>query len=177
MIVSIRRYRIDDISVLPILANNRNIWNNMRDLFPHPYQKQDAEAWVRKAMPEEPCHNFAIDVNGQLGGGIGLNLQQDVYRKNAEIGYWVAENFWGQGIASRSVSLLCDYAFRQFDLVRLYAGIFAHNKASMRVLEKNHFILESISKKAVFKDGNLIDQFNYVRFHPKANILESDKTG
>ncbi|MFY0022190.1 GNAT family protein, partial [Acinetobacter baumannii] len=78
---------------------------------------------------------------------------------SAEIGYWLAEPFWGQGIATEAVRQLVEYTFYYFDIVRLYAEVFETNKASMRVLEKNGFYLEGVRRKAVFKNGLLMDDF------------------
>lgn len=143
------------------LANNKKIWDNVRDIFPHPYSEKDAESFIKTQDEDDLKDNFAIECNGDFCGAIGLILEQDVYRKSAEIGYWVGEPYWGKGVATRAVDLLARYAFDELGLVRLYAGVFEYNRGSMRVLEKNGFIKEGISKKAVFKNDRFWDEHCY----------------
>ncbi|MBR2649067.1 MAG: GNAT family N-acetyltransferase [Sediminibacterium sp.] len=163
MAVIIRPWTLNDLPNLALYANNINIWNNLRNYFPHPYTEADAQAWLDKTIDASPLVNFAIDLDGQAIGGIGLILNSDVYIMSAEIGYWLAEPFWGQGIATEAVRQLVEYTFYYFDIVRLYAEVFETNKASMRVLEKNGFYLEGVRRKAVFKNGLLMDDFIWVK--------------
>jgi [ribosomal protein S5]-alanine N-acetyltransferase len=142
-------------------ANNRNVWRNLRDAFPHPYTAADAKRWIETANPTTPITNFAIVVDGAAVGGIGLVLREDVFRRSAEIGYWLGEEFWGRGIATEAVRAVTDYAFATFDLCRLYAGVFDWNPASSRVLEKAGYELEARMKKSVTKDGETIDELIY----------------
>lgn len=142
-------------------ANNRAIWRNLRDLFPHPYALADAKHWVETANPSMPVTNFAIVVDGEAVGAIGLVLKGDVNRRSAEIGYWLGEEFWGRGIVTEAVCAVTDYAFATFDLCRLYAGVFEWNPASMRVLEKAGYEFECRMRKSVTKDGHTIDELIY----------------
>ena len=84
-------------------ADNRKIWLNVRDRFPHPYTPADAEAWVARAAAATPETQFAIEVEGEAVGGVGLFLQADVERYSAEIGYWLGEALWGRGLATAVV--------------------------------------------------------------------------
>ncbi len=160
---SLREFRLTDKESMARYANNRKIWRNVRDRFPFPYHVQDAEDFLRMYDGVTPVLNFCIELNGECIGAIGIVPQPDVYRRSAEIGYWLGEPFWGKGIVTRAVQKLTDHVFGSFDLVRLYAGIFAWNTASMRVLEKAGYHLESINKNAVFKDNELVDEYRYVR--------------
>src|ERR1051325_10612302 len=110
---TLRNWRVGDEPSLVHHANNRKIWRNVRDRFPHPYRREDAVWWISFANSERPVVNFAIDVEGAAVGGIGLILRDDVYRLSAEIGYWLGEEYWGRGIASRAARALTDYAFEQ----------------------------------------------------------------
>ena len=163
----LRSWRPGDEAALVKYANNRNISINLRDRFPHPYAMDDAIAWVQSVKDQRPVTNFAIataidnDNDDEAIGSIGLTLQEDVHRRSGEIGYWLAEPFWGRGIATRAVQALTEYAFTNFDLVRLYANVFEWNPASGRVLEKAGFTLEGRLRKNITKDGNTIDQFLY----------------
>ncbi len=158
---TIRDWRVGDEDAIVRHANNRKLWRNMRDSFPHPYTRADAEWWVRYASSTNPVTNFAIEVDGEAVGAIGLVLREDIFRRSAEIGYWLGEAHWGRGIVSEAVRGLTEYAFQTFDLCRIYAGVFEWNPASMRVLEKAGYQFEGRMKKAVTKDGQTVDEFIY----------------
>ncbi|MFC4231639.1 GNAT family N-acetyltransferase [Parasediminibacterium paludis] len=166
MAVTIRQWVSTDLPNLVLYANNINIWNNLRNYFPTPYTEADAIAWLEKTIDASPIVNLAIDIDGQAIGGIGLILNSDVYVMSAEIGYWLGEPFWGQGIATEAVRQMVDYTFYYYDIVRLYAEVFEINKASMRVLEKNGFYLEGVRRKAVLKNGVLMDDYIWVKLRP-----------
>ncbi|MBK8496638.1 MAG: GNAT family N-acetyltransferase [Ferruginibacter sp.] len=163
MLIAIRNWKHGDLKSLVLHANNIKVWNNLRNYFPHPYTDEDGKAWLDKVVDALPAVNLAIDVDGQAVGGIGLILNGDVYIKSAEIGYWIGEEFWGQGITTEAVRLMTEYAFYYFDLLRLYAEVFENNKASMRVLEKNGYYLEGVRRKAVFKNEVIMDDYIWVK--------------
>ena len=96
----IREWRRGDEPSLARNANNRKVWINLRDAFPHPYTMEDARRWVEKAGSEYPSTSFAIVVDKEAVGGIGIVLQPDVFRRSAEIGYWLGEEYWGRGIVT-----------------------------------------------------------------------------
>jgi RimJ/RimL family protein N-acetyltransferase len=157
----IRGWKAGDEESLVHHANNRNVWINLRDSFPHPYTAADARSWIQKASAETPQRYFAIVVHGKAVGAIGFILKEDVYRRSAEIGFWLGEEFWGQGIVTEALCAVTEYAFANFDLCRLYACVFEWNPASMRVLEKAGYALEAQLKKAITKDGKTVDGFLY----------------
>ncbi|MBE7169689.1 MAG: GNAT family N-acetyltransferase [Williamsia sp.] len=157
----LRPFRMSDQQSMARYANNHHIWRNVRDRFPHPYTLEDAVAFLQPRVDTEPVTDFCIDYRGECIGAMGILLQQDVHRKSAEFGYWLAEPFWGRGIATTAAQNLIPHIWKRFDLVRLYACIFAYNKASMRVLEKAGFRFECIFEKAVFKDNQLVDEHRY----------------
>lgn len=163
MAVLIRQWNNDDLDNLVLYANNINVWDNLRNYFPHPYTAEDAKAWLEKNIGAEPVLNFAIDLDGVAIGGIGIILNSDVYVMSAEIGYWIGEPFWGLGIATEAVRQMIEYIFYYFDIVRVYAEVFEHNKSSMRVLEKNGFYLEGVRRKAVLKNAVLMDDYIWVK--------------
>ena len=82
----VRSWRPGDEASLARHANDRGVWLNLRDRFPHPYTRLDAEHWVRFASSRTPETDFAIDVGGQAVGGIGVELHGDIERCSAEIG-------------------------------------------------------------------------------------------
>ncbi|MEP7267161.1 MAG: GNAT family protein [Saprospiraceae bacterium] len=159
--ISLRPLQESDRNDLILYANNKNIFDNLRDLMPFPYHKKDFESFYKLIQDEEPVKNFAIAYNHQFCGMIGLHLQQDVYRKTAEIGYWIGEPFWNKGIGTGAVGLIVRYGLDSFDINRIHAGVFEYNKASMRVLEKNGFELEGIARKAIFKNGKVWNEHRF----------------
>jgi RimJ/RimL family protein N-acetyltransferase len=158
---TLRRWQPGDEESLVRHANNYNIWRNVRDRFPHPYTMEDAQEWIRMAGEEDPQTNFAIVVRGQAAGGIGLVLKDDIYRCGAEIGYWLGEQFWGRGIMTEAVRGVTEWGFETFGLSRIYAGVLEWNPASMRVLEKAGYTFEARLRKAITKEGQVIDEFIY----------------
>jgi RimJ/RimL family protein N-acetyltransferase len=160
---TIRDWKPGDEDSLVRHANNRRIWRNVRDAFPHPYTRLDAEKWIVTATSAVPVTNYAIEVDSEAVGGIGLVLGHDVYRRSAEIGYWLSERYWGRGIMSEAVRAVSDYAFATFDLSRLWAGVFEFNAASARVLEKAGYTFEARLRKGAVKEGEVIDELLYAK--------------
>ena len=164
MEINLREWKREDVETLARLANNKNIAANLRDRFPHPYTLKDAEEWLAMNERKNPATNFAIEADAKLTGGCGLMLKEDVYRYSAEVGYWIAEEYWGKGIATKAIQLLLDKTLPLFpEIVRVYAEVFEYNKASMRALEKNGFHLEGIRKKAVIKNNVIMDDYVWVK--------------
>ncbi len=156
-----RSWEWEDRDSLVHHANNRNVWINLRDRFPHPYTANDARSWLESVIGLKPETNFAIAVLGEAVGGIGFVIQHDVAYRSAEIGYWLGENFWGRGIATEALIAVTEYAFSNFDLCRLYAHVFDWNGASARVLEKAGYVFEGRLRSSVTKNGQTIDQLMY----------------
>ena len=162
MYISLRPWVIEDEELLASYFNNVNIWNNMRNYIPFPYTVEDAKEFLTTQLNIFPTRNFAILNQQDIVGGIGITLQEDVYIMNVELGYWIAEPFWGSGIASIAVGLMTKYIFETFNVNRIVAEVFEYNKASMRVLEKNGFHLEGVRRKAVLKNDYLYDDYIWV---------------
>ncbi|HMG34340.1 MAG TPA: GNAT family N-acetyltransferase [Blastocatellia bacterium] len=158
---TLRPWRPGDEDSLIHHANNVKIWRNLRDIFPHPYTREDADRWIQLASQAEPLTNFAMEVNGEAAGAIGIVLGQDVHRRSAEIGYWLGELYWGKGIMTEAVRAVTDYAFTNFDLNRIWAGVFDRNDVSARVLENAGYKLEARLKHAVTKDSETLDELLY----------------
>lgn len=158
---AIREWDQGDADSLARYANSRRVWQTLRDAFPHPYTRADAQRWIQYATSTQPVTQFAIVVDGEVAGGIGLILGQDVYRRSAQLGYWLGEPFWGRGIMTEAVQAFTEYAFANFDLCRIAARVFQGNVASRRVLEKAGFRLEGRLRRAVTKEGRTLDEFIY----------------
>jgi [ribosomal protein S5]-alanine N-acetyltransferase len=161
----IRSWRPSDLESLVKYANNRNIWINLRDRFPHPYTTRDGSAFLKRMRDQQPETMLAIAVNGEAAGGIGFQLQGDVERVSAEIGYWLGEPFWGRGIATEALVALTEHAIATYGLTRVYAVPFAWNVSSCRVLEKAGYALEGRLRRSAVKDGSVTDQLQYA-FNP-----------
>jgi len=157
----VRSFRPSDAGSIARYADNREVWINLRDRFPHPYRLQDAETFIGKVLAMDPETAFAIEVDGEAAGGIGFGLQQDVERLSAEIGYWLGEPFWNRGIMTEVLAAVTIHAIETHGLTRIYALPFEWNLASARVLEKAGYRLEARLRKSAIKDGRVIDQFLY----------------
>jgi RimJ/RimL family protein N-acetyltransferase len=157
----VRPWRSTDLESLVRYANNRNIWINLRDRFPHPYTHRDGHVFLRQALAQSPETAFAIAVGGEAVGGIGYQPQTDVERVSAEIGYWLGEPFWGRGIATEALVAVTRRAIETHRLTRLFAVPFAWNTASCRVLEKAGYVLEARLRRSAIKDGHVTDQLQY----------------
>jgi len=166
----IRSWRRVDQETLPLHANNRKIWINLRDQFPHPYTPADARRWIKYITAVTPETNFAIDVNGEAVGGIALVLQSDVERCSAEVGYWLSEQYWGRGIATAALTAITEYAFKHLNLTRVFAIPFAHNEASIRVLEKAGYACEGRLRRSAIKDEVVLDQLMYAKTDDQLDI-------
>lgn len=155
------------------LANNPKIAMNLRDSFPQPYTIHDARHWIEHNQKFNPAQNFAIEYEGKLAGSIGVERGKDELRTNVELGFWVAQPYWGKGIATEAVKLFTDYIFDKFDIERIFAMVFDFNGESMSVLEKAGYIPEAILKKAFIKNGAVGDIFQYVKIRGEENTESS----
>ena len=159
--VSLRPFHKGDKYRMAELANNKKISINLRDGFPHPYTLTDAENFIQKAMVQQPVSTFAVKFKDAYVGNIGLHRESDVYRKSAEIGYFLGEPYWNKGIMTKAVKLIYNYGFNELELSRIHTGVFDYNIASQRVLEKCGFKKEGIFKKAVWKNDKFCNEIRY----------------
>jgi RimJ/RimL family protein N-acetyltransferase len=157
----IRPWDKADLTSLVRYANNLNISKYLTNKFPFPYTESDGISFIEFATKDLPIHIFAIDIDGQAVGGIGIHPQTDIFLKNAELGYWLGEPFWGMGIICNAVKQIVDFAFATYDIDRIFARPFGTNIASQKVLEKNNFVLEGRFEKVLFKNGEYLDELVY----------------
>jgi RimJ/RimL family protein N-acetyltransferase len=150
---------MQDIDSLVNYANNPKIARYLTNAFPHPYTKADGEKFIATFSNEIPIRVFAIEVNGEAVGSIGIFPQSDIHYKNAEMGYWLAEPFWGKGIITAAIGQMIRYGFETFDIERIYARPFGSNLPSHRVLEKAGFILEARFEQVLIKNGTWEDEY------------------
>ena len=159
----LRDWRLSDINDVARYANNEKIACKLRDVFPFPYTTQDAKGYIESCISADTTKQLcqAITVDGHAVGSVGVFVGSDVYRRSAELGYWLAEEYWGKGIMTEAVRQLCKKAFGLFDINRIYAEPFAHNIGSRKVLEKAGFVLEGTMKNGVCKGNQIFDYCMY----------------
>ena len=165
--VTIRPLKKIDLDRMTELANNINIAKNLRDGFPYPYTRSDADEFCNKISSDDSVFVFAIEYNGLYVGNIGLHKQHDVYRLSAEIGYFIGEEYWNKGIATKAVSLVTDFGFSGLEINRIYTGVYDYNIASQRVLEKCSYAKEGVFKNSVIKNGKVCDEIRYAILKPE----------
>lgn len=157
----LRLWKSTDVDNLLRFANNENIAKYLTDKFPFPYTKADAKSFIAYANRSGNDFIYAIEVQNLAVGSIGLHLQQDIYRKNAEIGYWLAEPFWGQGIMTKVILEMSSIGFERFEIERIYARPFENNLASQKCLVKAGFTMEANLPGTVFKNGEYLGELIY----------------
>jgi len=164
MDIKLRKWAETDLESLVKYANNQNIAKWLTNGFPHPYTYEDGKAFLSMIANDNPAKVFAIELNGEAVGSIGIFPQTDIHEKNAEMGYWLAEKYWGKGIMTKAITEIINYGFQTFDIVRIFARPFSTNLNSQRVLEKAGFTFEARLKKALFKNGEFLDELIYAKF-------------
>jgi RimJ/RimL family protein N-acetyltransferase len=162
----IRDWRRDDAAAIARHADNPKIARNLRDAFPSPYTPADAEEFLSRVLAKARPTAFAIATQSEAIGGIGLVPGHDVERMNAELGYWLAEDYWGRGIMTSLVTAFTARAFDEFSLNRIFATPYAYNAGSARVLQKAGFTLEGRLRASAVKDGAVVDQLLYAKLRP-----------
>lgn len=163
MVCKIRPWKIEDAPALQKMVSNKKILENLRDGIPYPYTLEDAKEFIQSMIEADPnsTYAFAITVGEKVVGSIGAFRKENIHIRTAEMGYYIAEEYWGQGIGTSAVKLLCGYLFENTDLLRIFAEPFAYNQASCRVLEKAGFTLEGVLRKNAVKNGRVLDMKMY----------------
>lgn len=159
----IRRWKIEDTDDLSQALNNKKILDNLRDGIPFPYTPEDAKEYITTMLTadDEMVYAFAITIEDKAVGSIGIFRQTNIHSKTAELGYYIAEPYWGKGIGTSAVKQICDYIFQNTDIIRIFAEPFAHNTGSCRILEKCGFKYEGTLRKNAVKNGAVIDMKMY----------------
>lgn len=159
--IVLREWGKSDAERLVEICNNKKIYDNVRDRFPHPYTINDARWFIENFLSIGLERAFAVVVDGVVVGNISGAMKDDVYSQNVEIGYFLDEKYWGRGIITKAVKALIKHFFEEYNITRIYAEMFAENTASRRVMEKAGFKLEAVLKKNVIKNGILGDNCIY----------------
>ncbi len=161
----IRQWRAEDAKSLSELLNNKKILDNLRDGLPFPYTEDDALEYINAMLnaDKNSVFAFAIEFEGEVAGSIGVFRQSNIHSKTAELGYYIGEKFWNRGIATFSVKKVCDFVFKNTDIIRIYAEPFARNAASCRVLEKAGFQREGTLRSNAVKNAVVEDMKMYAK--------------
>lgn len=159
----LRKWEMADAAALAEALNNKKIQNNLRDGLPYPYTKADAQWYIGEMLNADPnaTFAFAIVAEGKVVGSIGVFRQTNIHCRTAELGYYVAEPFWGKGIGTSAIEQVCWYVFAHTDIVWIFAEPFAYNTASCRILEKNGFRYEGTLRHNAVKNGKILDMKLY----------------
>ena len=162
-VCQIRKWKLSDAKDLAIALSNKKIQDNLRDGLSYPYTEQDGADYISAMLSadENETFAFAITVEGKAVGSIGVFRQVNIHRQTAELGYYLAEEYWDKGIMTEAVKQVCEYVFGKSDIIRIYAEPFAYNVASCRVLEKAGFQCEGILRKNAVKNGKIVDMKMY----------------
>lgn len=163
MICKIRKWKLSDATDLSAALSNKKIQDNLRDGLPYPYTKQDGIDFISAMLSEDENQTFvfAITIDNKAIGSIGVFRQGNIHKQTAELGYYIAEKYWGKGITTEAVKQACGYVFEKSDMIRIYAEPFAYNTASCRVLEKAGFHYEGTLRSNAVKNGKVIDMKLY----------------
>ncbi len=161
--MNIRPWRAQDVPDLALALNNPKVQDNLRDGIPYPYTEQDALEFITSMQHADPQNTFAFAItqDDRAIGSIGVFRKDNIHRRTAELGYYIAEPFWGQGFVTEAVRAICAHVFAQSDILRIFAEPFAHNAASCRVLEKAGFLYEGTLRKNAIKNGCVLDMRLY----------------
>lgn len=163
MTCKIRKWELTDAKDLAAAISNEKVQDNLRDGLPYPYTERDGVEFISAMLSanEEETFAFAITVDDRVVGSIGVFRQGNIHRQTAELGYYIAEAYWGRGIMTDAVRQICAYVFDKSDIIRIYAEPFAYNIASCRVLEKAGFQYEGTLRSNAVKKGRVIDMKMY----------------
>lgn len=159
----IKKWELTDAGDLARVLSNTKVQDNLRDGLPYPYTEKDGTDYISAMLSadENETFAFAIVSDNKVIGSIGVFRQENIHRQTAELGYCIAEEYWGKGIMTDAVKQICKYVFDKSDIIRIYAEPFAYNTASCRVLEKAGFQYEGTLRSNAVKNGKIIDMKMY----------------
>lgn len=171
--VQLRCFEAADIPLLLTYMNNRNVTQYLTDKIPQPYLEKDAQWWVNEGS--KAGFTRAIIYEGQFVGCVGIIPETHERCRTVELGYWLAESFWGKGLAAQAVRQIVDLIFTETDVMRIYAPVFHPNKSSMRVLEKSGFVQEGVHQQEIYKNGQFYNAHYFVQL--KSALTPADEVG
>jgi [ribosomal protein S5]-alanine N-acetyltransferase len=151
----LRRLELSDLQTLIRFANNRKISDQILNI-PFPYREEDAIQrfnFILQGFRNGERYVFAITLRGKenLIGEIGIHLDKE--NNHAQFGYWVAEPYWGKGIATEATGAILKFGFEKLGLRKIYATHYLENPASGKVMSNNGMIVEG-ELKDHYRIGN-----------------------
>lgn len=159
--IELREFIEQDLEQLMHILNNPEVVKYLSTKIPQPYTERDAQWWIHEGSKLGIIK--AISLNGVLVGCIGVNQGQFEYQRSGEIGYWLAKEYWHQGITKLAIEKMLELVFSETQIVRIYAAVFSENSASMKLLLNSGFEQEAVLKKAIYKDGEFYDKHVFAR--------------
>lgn len=158
---TLRPFRSDDLASLVKHASDPTVAANLTDSFPHPFTEEAGRAFLSEANKPLPFRR-CIAIDGLACGAIGLHPKQDLWRRNMELGYWLANEHRGKGIMTEAIKQMVVAGFGMFqEITRIHAAPFGSNIASQRALEKAGFTLEACLRGTLVKNGVVEDELIY----------------
>ena len=137
--LKLRKIQIEDIPSLVKYANSKKISDHILNI-PYPYQEPDAVfriSYVVQGFKNKARYVFAITLKegSEFIGEISLHLDKD--KPIAQLGYWLGEPFWNQGIGTEATEAIVKFGFEKLNLHLIFATCHVENKASEKVLLNN----------------------------------------
>ncbi|MBH0077042.1 GNAT family N-acetyltransferase [Pseudoalteromonas sp. SWYJ118] len=153
--ITLRDFQPHDAPHIIKTLNDEQVTRYLSSKIPFPYTQADADWWINQGSKNDVIDAAvkAIVVNEQFAGCIGITPGEFEYSRSGEIGYWLNKTYWGQGIITRAITLICEEAFAQSNLNRIFGAVFTGNIGSMKALTKSGFEQEAILKQAIYKNG------------------------
>ncbi|WP_394191730.1 GNAT family N-acetyltransferase [Pseudoalteromonas atlantica] len=147
----LRNFKLEDKTLLVNYLNNPDVKRFLSPKIPSPYTMDDACWWIE--IGSKAGGIFAIEKDGIFIGCVSAIKGELEYCKSAEVGYWLAKEYWGQGIVTEALALLIEQVQSTTDIARLHAIVFDGNTGSDKVLLKSGFKHEALLEKAIYKAG------------------------
>lgn len=160
--ITLRDIKHSDDRLLVAYLNDLRVTKYLSSKIPVPYRLSDAHWWIETGSKQD-AYAKVIECHGKFCGVIGLYTQALEYAHSAEIGYWIAYEYWGRGVATEAVLLFSESIFSTTDITRLFNPVTASKLASRRVMEKSGYALEGTMRNAIFRDGKYDDECMYAR--------------
>lgn len=125
-------------------------------VIPVPYTDDDARVWIERSVAEDELNLAITDAaTGAVLGAVGVGLNDDP--AIAEIGYWLAPEARGRGIATRALRLLSSWSLHELGIARLQLTTDVENDASQRVADRGGFRREGILRAWMDRRGERRD--------------------
>ena len=153
-----RRWEESDAEILFEEASNTEVgppagWQ------PHKNVEESLEI-IRNVLNGPEAYAICLKENGKPIGTIELRLKDntDMTDKDdeCELGYWLAREFWGQGIMPEAAQELLRHAFEDLGMTKVWCGYYDGNNKSKRVQEKCGFTYQWTTEGLEVKQMNEI---------------------